>query len=379
MSEYQYYHFRAIDQALDDDAFEFMQQQSTRAEVSRWEFTNEYHFGNFRGNCSEMLRRGYDVHLYFANFRVRKLAFRLPELPCDQKTFDRFADGYDVQWERDAKGSAGILWVTPECEDYETDFIFGLSSMLDRIAPARELLIQGDLRPLYLFWLNSCFDDDAVEPPIPAGLQSVVDGSADDCLMAIVEFLEIDHDLLTVAAEQSPSLPEQAELSDVVQKWLSKQSKASLQNVAEQLLLESGAQQAVLRQIRSDGDESIWPCTETDRTWAAIYEDVEEIRQRRRQQHEQEERQRLENERQAKEKARQKFLKTIQADPMATIRRIDKCVQKKCRKNYQEAAAHLKDFSEAMGADAAQAEADRLRREYSSRSALLDELEHAGL
>lgn len=64
---------------------------------------------------------------------------------------------------------------------------------------------------------------------------------------------------------------------------------------------------------------------------------------------------------------------------MATIRRIDKCVAKKCRKNYQEAASHLRDFSEAMGADAAQAEADRLRREYSSRSALLDELEHAGL
>ncbi len=42
MSEYQFVHFIAIDRPLDDEQLEFMQQQSTRATVTRREFTNEY-------------------------------------------------------------------------------------------------------------------------------------------------------------------------------------------------------------------------------------------------------------------------------------------------------------------------------------------------
>ena len=78
MSEYQYVEFRAIDRPLDDKALAFMQRQSTRAEITRWSFTNEYHFGDFHGNAIEMLRRGYDLHLHYANFGIRKLMFRLP-------------------------------------------------------------------------------------------------------------------------------------------------------------------------------------------------------------------------------------------------------------------------------------------------------------
>ncbi len=39
MSEYQYLHFLAIDRPLDDEQLEFMRRQSTRAEVSQWEFS----------------------------------------------------------------------------------------------------------------------------------------------------------------------------------------------------------------------------------------------------------------------------------------------------------------------------------------------------
>ena len=39
MSEYQFIHFLACDRPLDDGAFEFMERQSTRADISRWELT----------------------------------------------------------------------------------------------------------------------------------------------------------------------------------------------------------------------------------------------------------------------------------------------------------------------------------------------------
>lgn len=88
MSEHQYVHFIAIDRPLKDKELAYMRQQSTRAEITPWEFTNEYHYGDFHGNAKEMLRRGYDMHVHYANFGIRRLLIRLPGgLPCDRKTF----------------------------------------------------------------------------------------------------------------------------------------------------------------------------------------------------------------------------------------------------------------------------------------------------
>ena len=41
MSEYQFVHFLAMDKPLTGEQLEFMNQQSTRADISQWEFTNE--------------------------------------------------------------------------------------------------------------------------------------------------------------------------------------------------------------------------------------------------------------------------------------------------------------------------------------------------
>ena len=78
MSEYQYISFRAIDAPVSERNLKYMQRQSSRAEITPWSFDNEYHYGDFRGNAVEMLRRGYDLHLHYANFGVRKLMIRLP-------------------------------------------------------------------------------------------------------------------------------------------------------------------------------------------------------------------------------------------------------------------------------------------------------------
>ena len=80
MSEYQYVAFRATDGPVSVKNLEYMRRQSSRAEVTPWSFDNEYHFGDFRGNAEEMLRRGYDLHLHYANFGIRKLVIRLPNV-----------------------------------------------------------------------------------------------------------------------------------------------------------------------------------------------------------------------------------------------------------------------------------------------------------
>ena len=110
MSEYQYIQFMALDKPLDDKQLEYMESQSSRAEITRWEFTNEYNFGDFHGNSKEMLRRGYDIHLHFANFGIRKLMIRLPAgLSCDRKTCKSFLVNHYVEWIPDKKGRGHSL------------------------------------------------------------------------------------------------------------------------------------------------------------------------------------------------------------------------------------------------------------------------------
>lgn len=76
------------------------------------------------------------------------------------------------------------------------------------MAAARSELLGGDHRLLYLAWLMGIqwdhVDDEDTEPPVPAGLADL-----SGALRAVADFLEIDEDLIVVAAEASPSLKEE--------------------------------------------------------------------------------------------------------------------------------------------------------------------------
>ena len=91
MSEYQWVEFRAVDAPLDGASLAFMRKQSTRAEIDEWRFTNEYHFGDFRGDVTEMMRRGFDVHVHYANFGIRRICFHIPDGFAYSELLDRVA------------------------------------------------------------------------------------------------------------------------------------------------------------------------------------------------------------------------------------------------------------------------------------------------
>ena len=125
---------------------------------------------------------------------------RLPTgLPCDRSTFNAFHIKYGVEWNADKEGSGGILEVEPEADagTYEED-LWDAGELLPEIAPIREQLLSGDLRPLYLAWLACCQDEDSPEPPIPAGL-----GKPTRAMNAMARFYEISDDLIAAAAQQS--------------------------------------------------------------------------------------------------------------------------------------------------------------------------------
>jgi hypothetical protein len=211
MSEYQYYEFLAVDRPLTAAEQAEVRQLSTRARITATSFTNEYEWGDFKGSPDELMERYYDAHLYLANWGTHRIMLRLPRMLLDPEIAGQYC--VDVQVGMSTTRDYVILDLTSE--DEAGEWVEDAEDSLSAIVGVRAELAAGDLRPLYLAWLSGyggwerdedAFDDedeDEVEPPVPAGL-----GSLTAPQRALADFLRLDSDLLQVAAEASPGLPE---------------------------------------------------------------------------------------------------------------------------------------------------------------------------
>jgi hypothetical protein len=203
VSEYQYYEFLAVDRPLSEAQRAQLRALSTRAEITATRFTNEYQWGDFRGDPRKMMEQYFDAHLYFANWGTRRLMLRVPRAALDTKTAEQYLYG-DTAASFTVTGEHLIidLYADREPDDYWEE-----TPDLGSMVGVRSELIAGDCRLLYLAWLFAVqhdeVDDEATEPPVPAGLAEL---SAP--LEAVVEFLEIDEDLIDIAMEASPDLGE---------------------------------------------------------------------------------------------------------------------------------------------------------------------------
>jgi hypothetical protein len=145
VSTYQCVVFRAVDGPLSDEQLAFAQRQSTRAEVSRWSLSVDYHYSSFRGDVDGLLRGGYDVYLQYTNYGSREIKLRLPVgLPFAKTVWGQYVDGRQLAWNRDAKGSRGILTLCPSREAGELMFLghrhfsTGPPSSIRRRSPASQ-------------------------------------------------------------------------------------------------------------------------------------------------------------------------------------------------------------------------------------------------
>jgi hypothetical protein len=199
MSEYQYYEFLAIDRPLDAADRDALRELSSRARITATSFTNHYEWGDFSGDPKKLMERWFDLHLYLANWGTRRLMMRLPKRLFDRTKLDAFlrrVDWVDV-WDSGENRIVDIC--RDEVEGSDDDWDDG-SGWLSSLSPLRADVLAGDLRLFYIVWLSAVDDDrlpdDAVEPlpglgPLTGPLESVAD------------FLGIDADLVTAAAERS--------------------------------------------------------------------------------------------------------------------------------------------------------------------------------
>ncbi|MFE6868521.1 hypothetical protein ACFVFS_18380 [Kitasatospora sp. NPDC057692] len=209
MSEYQYYEFMAIDRPLTCEEQEELRSLSTRARITATSFTNEYQWGNFRGDPRRMVEQYYDAHLYLTNWGTHQVILRVPKRQVTQRAVEPYCvDEYVEAWTTKAH-----LILDLRSEDESGDWDEGAEDSLGTLAGVRAELASGDHRALYLAWLSgigawALQDDDedeyqaTLEPPVPAGLDRLTAPQR-----ALADFLRVDADLLAVAAQASPPAP----------------------------------------------------------------------------------------------------------------------------------------------------------------------------
>lgn len=208
MSEYQYYEFQAIDCPLTPEAQAAVARLSSRTEPHPWRAVFTYSWSDFPGNAKEILAQYYDALLYLANWGSRELMFRFPRDLVDLDHMQR----YDVET---TDYPSDVITVSMHGEyavlDIRLDAEQGLGwieeeGRLGTLIGLRDALLRGDLRVLYLAWLKGItlvddVDEEALEPPIPPGLDALT-----PALDAFVELFNVDPRMIRAAARRGPEL-----------------------------------------------------------------------------------------------------------------------------------------------------------------------------
>lgn len=202
VSEYQCYEFVALDRPLTAKQMSELRGISTRAEISPTRFWNEYQWGDLKADPAKLMERYFDAHLYFANWGTHRLMLRISKARVDLKVLKPYFVGRHAV-RLTSMGEHVLLDLGRDTEEPEYDE--QSQGSLAALSPLRAELMRGDLRPAYLAWLLAVaaddLDDDAEEPPVPAGLAELTAAQE-----AMVEFLRIDVDIVSAAASASAAV-----------------------------------------------------------------------------------------------------------------------------------------------------------------------------
>lgn len=252
MSEYQYYEFAAIDRPLTRAEMAQLRAVSTRAEITPAGFVNHYEWGGLKADPADWLRRYFDAFVYTANWCSCRLALRVPLATFRKAELKPFAVGQTLTIE--ASDEHWIIdWSLDDGENHERFGMEDGSGWMRRLAPLRDELLRGDLRPLYLGWLAAAasgeLGDDALEPELAPGLSALSPPQ-----QALVEFLEVDPDMLAAAVSGSVRASGadsvQADRADErVTAWLNEWSRDEMAAVLK--LIAQGQEHAAERRVRA--------------------------------------------------------------------------------------------------------------------------------
>lgn len=260
---------------------------------------------------------------------------------------------------------------------------------LGSLIQLRSDLMNGDHRCLYLGWLLAVLDreldDDSLEPPVPPGL-----GSFNTPLESLADFLRIDPDLITAAAEKSEKESARRLSAEDISGWVAKARSKDKDAVLIRLLeredsriVASELRRQALSEIRAGVKAGSGPQTSGPRTVGALMARGEMIEeQRQKQEAESRARDRAERQR-AEAEERKKHLESLDGKESALWTEVDKLIRAKQAKPYNKSVSLLKDLRDLADMTGNRSEFARrmsaLHREHARKGTLVDRFRKADL
>lgn len=377
MSEYQYYEFVAVDRPLTSTLQRELRALSTRARITSSSFVNDYQWGDLKGDPREWMQRYFDAFLYLANWGTHRIALRLPIAVLDPSTAAQYCVGESAcSW-----STCTHVIIDLHSEDEDCDEEYDGGGHLAAILPARAELAAGDRRLLYLAWLLCVqgreLADDEPEPPVPPGL-----GDLSGPQRAFVDFLRLDPDLLTVAAETSTPLKEQTPSAAALSRWVKALPEPEKNDLVVRLMCGDDAHlrsELLARFHGTTPNES----TDTGRTAGDLLAAAEEgwsRRQRRARERQAADRERRQR---AAAAAHEQRLNALAGRQEQAWQRVAAMIETKKPKEYDAAVVLLSDLKTLADRNS-EVEAFRhrvrqLRERHARKPSLLDRLDRTGL
>jgi len=268
-----------------------------------------------------------------------ELRMRIPSDAIDVKTVEQYLI-CDQSSSRTGSGY-GVIDLRSDVE-YSEDWENGRSWMTS-LAPVRSDLLRGDLRPLYIAWLaciqNGDINDDASEPPVPAGLLQLTSAQ-----LRLAGFLRVNEHLLEAAANVSE---DEVDMPDGLASWISslsaKEKDRLLVAVAHEQEVQVGA--ALVRRYRRHLAKTR---AGVETTFRRAVGELLKAAVRRREEHENELARHADKERKRREaveaKARTRHLDTLVKRENVAWKKIEQLIPSKRPKAYDEAVVLLRDL-----------------------------------
>ena len=346
MSEYQYYEFVAIDQPLTPRKMAELRACSSRASITPTSFVNEYHWGGLKGDPDDWMRRYFDAHVYVTDRCVCCFMVRVPREIFDGATLNAFATESSI-YINHSESHWIKSWNLNESENYDRFCEDDGRGWMGRLVALRDELLRGDLRSLYLGWLAGVtigeVEEGEGEPLPPPGLSRLTAAQ-----QALVEFLEIDPDLIAAAASVDIETVAESDDTDIqMDMWIAG-LPADDSRQALKLLL-SGQSNRAERQLKSrfltwQKANSATRVTATVLRTVANLRELASSAEKVRRQWETEQRIKFKAEQQAQRDA---YLRTLAADFDRCWQMLDKKAERGIASAYDEVSRAVVDLAEA--------------------------------
>jgi hypothetical protein len=384
MSEYQYYHFQAIDQPLSKQQMQALRAISTRAEITATSFINTYNWGDLKADPRQLMRQYFDAHVYVANWGTHRLMLKIPRNLIDVDTAKLYgSECFEIY--PDAKFVILDFTSQDESGEYD-DYLETGEGLMASLLPLREEIMQGDLRAFYIAWLAGVSEDDErQEPPIPPGLRRL-----SGPLQRFAHFLRLDEHLLEAAiqGDTQPALvePTREEMAG----WIAYLPRAEKDTLLVTLLTAEDAPMTLANRLRQRFHQAwrqaqpalIQTAAQSRRTTRELWHLRETLAQEaQRRQAAAEARKRAEQERQAAAQRKQ-YLASLVAQEPRLWQDIAALLSTTQPTKYDEAVRLLRDLRD-LATDRGhiaqwEARLEEFRQRYARKPSLMQRFDKAG-